>query len=601
MDADLFSASSICITDSRFDPLVDSVCAALESQACPCLQRISLDINPGAAQVSRLCNAVRRAPPTLSALHLPHLRCGPDALRSLAALITARPLAALDIRGSRGSRRDAPDSLCSEERPGTLDRRPAGHSPRGGPSASRYFSLPRGGLLPRADTLPSDGRMGERGPAPWGPPSCADPAVHAASSGFHSIFVAAREPNSRLRTLNVSRCQLGAEEALCLGETLRSGGGGMEKKVVGETGGLDSLRVEGASRREEVLPLLAALGEGVSSRLQLLDLSSPRLTLDDADTQLLCHALARNSSLRLLALEGWTFRIEEEATLSALLAFLSTTSIRDLALANARIEVSIHDGRLSRLGRRDDPVAALLSSLPPLACPSLSFLRLSGLTVSLNGRAALRGASLLPFLRAFPRLSDLDLSHPPPDCPPLDDSSTIAFFRSLSRDFRELRTLRIEKWTMCFEDPARTIRTVARLLRSCGALSRLRADGLKVTDATGRVPLEHLFLSATVPALGGSSPSLSLKGVNLGSAQAAAFGAALRERPPSPPLELCVGGVSPASVRLLAATVEEGGKAEATLVCNGVNGAVLRLRGVPGGGPKRFGAAFRRLTSSRVD
>ncbi|XP_046401762.1 uncharacterized protein LOC124167786 [Ischnura elegans] len=587
-----------CLDDGpheRFDSLVDSICAALESGACPWLQRISLDINPGASQVSRLCQAVLRAPPALSALHLPHLRCGPDALRSLAALITARPLAALDIRGSRGSKRDVPDSLCSDDRPGTLDRRPAGHSPRGGPSASRYFSLPRGGLLPRADTLPSEGR--DRGPAPWGPPSCPDPVLHAASSGFHAIFVAAREPTSRLRTLNVSRCQLGAEEALCLGETLRIGGG----TTAGETGGLDSLRVEGASRREEVLPLVAALGEGGGSRLQLLDLSSPRLTLDDAATQLLCHALARNSSLRLLALEGWTFRIEEEASLSALVSFLSSTSIRDLALANARIEVSVHDGRLSRLGRRDDPVVALLSSLPPLPCPSLAFLRLSGLTVSLNGRSALRGASLLPFLRSFPKLSDLDLSHPPPDAPPLDDAAAISFFRSLSRDFRELRTLRMEKWSMCLEDPTRTIRAVARLLRSCGALSRLRADGLRVSDAAGKVPLEHMFLAAAVPALGGPSPSLSLKGVNLGTAQAASLGAALRERPPSPPLELCVGGVAPSAVRLLAATVEEGGKAEVTLVCGNPGGAVLKLKGVQGSCPRRFGNAFRRLTSSRVE
>ncbi|XP_071455274.1 uncharacterized protein, partial [Hetaerina americana] len=579
-----------CLDDGpheRFDALVDSICAALESAACPCLQRISLDINPGASQVSRLCQAVLRAPPALSALHLPHLRCGPDALRSLAALIAARPLAALDIRGSRGSKRDVPDSLCSDDRPGTLDRRPAGHSPRGGPSASRYFSLPRGGLLPRADTLPSEGR--DRSPAPWGPPSCADPVLHAASSGFHAIFVAAREPTSRLRTLNVSRCQLGAEEALCLGETLR---------VAGESGGLDSLRVEGASRREEVLPLVAALGEGSGSRLQLLDLSSPRLTLDDAATQMLCHALARNSSLRLLALEGWTFRIEEEASLAALVTFLSATSIRDLALANARIEVSVHDGRLSRLGRRDDPVGALLSSLPPLPCPSLAFLRLSGLTVSLNGRPALRGPSLLPFLRSFSKLSDLDLSHPPPDAPPLDDAAAIAFFRSLSRDFRELRTLRMEKWCMCLEDPARTIRAVARLLRACGALSRLRADGIRVSDAAGKVPLEHLFLAAAVAALGGPSPSLSLKGVGLGSAQAAALGAALRERPPSPPLELCVGGVAPSAVRLLAAAVEEGGRAEVTLVCGNPGGAVLKLKGAQGSCPRRFGNAFRRLTSS---
>lgn len=46
-------------------------------------------------------------------------------------------------------------------------------------------------------------------------PAC-DPAVHS-GSGFHDVFDAARDPACKLRSLNVSKCLLGAEDALCLG------------------------------------------------------------------------------------------------------------------------------------------------------------------------------------------------------------------------------------------------------------------------------------------------------------------------------------------------------------------------------------------------
>ena len=46
-------------------------------------------------------------------------------------------------------------------------------------------------------------------------PAC-DPVVHS-GSGFHDVFDAARDPACKLRSLNVSKCLLGAEDALCLG------------------------------------------------------------------------------------------------------------------------------------------------------------------------------------------------------------------------------------------------------------------------------------------------------------------------------------------------------------------------------------------------
>ena len=78
---------------------------------------------------------------------------------------------------------------------------------------------------------------------------------------------------------------------------------------------LDALRLEGGTRLGEVLPVILVLADNTS--IQLLDLGSQRLILDDGPTQLVCQSLAKNSSLRLLSLEGWTFRIEV-----SLLAFL---------------------------------------------------------------------------------------------------------------------------------------------------------------------------------------------------------------------------------------------------------------------------------------
>ncbi|OAD56855.1 Protein NLRC5 [Eufriesea mexicana] len=115
---------------------------------------------------------------------------------------------------------------------------------------------------------------------------------------FEILFSNSREPNCKLRSLNVSKCLLGGLDAGCLGETIR------------RARNLDALRAAGASRPADVMPLVLALTEAPC--LQLLDLASPRLALDDHPSRLLCHALARNTTLKLLSLEGWTFRIERE-------------------------------------------------------------------------------------------------------------------------------------------------------------------------------------------------------------------------------------------------------------------------------------------------
>lgn len=69
-------------------------------------------------------------------------------------------------------------------------------------------------------------------------PTC-DPAIHA-TSGFHDVFEAIRAAGCKLRSLNVSKCLLAAEDALCLGETVR------------RCSCLDALKLEGGTRLGEV-------------------------------------------------------------------------------------------------------------------------------------------------------------------------------------------------------------------------------------------------------------------------------------------------------------------------------------------------------------
>lgn len=56
--------------------------------------------------------------------------------------------------------------------------------------------------------------------------------------------------------------------------------------------------------------------------------------------------------------------------------------MRELSLCNARLHLAVHEGPLSRLGRRDDAGAELLRAAPPPACPAIVFLRLAGFQVS---------------------------------------------------------------------------------------------------------------------------------------------------------------------------------------------------------------------------
>ncbi|XP_025155865.1 uncharacterized protein LOC105185347 isoform X2 [Harpegnathos saltator] len=581
-----------CLEEAAHDRLecvVNALCRGL-AHASGSLSRLVLDMNLSGEQVSRVCEALRGCI-QVQALHLPHLGCGCEGLASVAELLKERPLLALNLAGSWGAKNEDPSSSgissgsgsgssgCASSTLGTLPlNRCYSSLPRGALTA--YGSLTRPATLPRLPLglglgpapntgngpLPqnerdrdsnssskrnSDSVLCHRLPLLHPLPTC-DVASHQ-GTGFHEIFNAIREPNCKLRSLNVSKCLLGGLDAGCLGETIR------------RARNLDALRAAGASRPADVMPLVLALTEAPC--LQLLDLSSPRLALDDHLSRLLCHALARNTTLKLLSLEGWTFRIEESDSLMVFSELLKYTSVRELSLCNARLHLAVHEGPLSRLGRRDDAGAELLRAAPPSACPAIVFLRLAGFQVTVNDRLALRGPLLLPFLAGFTSLSELDLSLDKSTIGGssgsllfIDDKILQQFFSCLAAHFRSLQSLRINFWRVTLEDSDRTMRQIAKYLKLCG-LSFLRANGLIVTDSAKRVQMEHVFVQTILTHLQ-CLTWLCLDGVELTETQASSVGKCVRDRYPGTSLEISAKDVHVRSVKALVTAAEEGGRTE---------------------------------------
>jgi hypothetical protein len=100
---------------------------------------------------------------------------------------------------------------------------------------------------------------------------------------------------------------------------------------------LVSLRLEGLSGIKEVLPVVLALAENTT--LQLLDVSSNHVLVNDSAFQLLCRAMSRNSTLQSLRLCNWTFCLEEEDTFKSLSDAVQATRLRELALTGCLVRI----------------------------------------------------------------------------------------------------------------------------------------------------------------------------------------------------------------------------------------------------------------------
>ncbi|XP_044585930.1 uncharacterized protein LOC123265979 [Cotesia glomerata] len=596
-----------CLEESSNDRLECVVCALCQGlrNASPHLSRVVLDMNLSSEQVSRVCKTLRDCS-QVQALHLPHLSCGSDGLASVANLLKERPLFALNLAGSWGTKTEDPSSSgismgsgsgsgssgCASNTLGALSvNRCYSSLPRG--TLAAYGSLTRPATLPRLPlgiglnpspatangTLPqndndkdsssgnskrnSDSVLCHRLPVMHPLPTC-DVACHQ-GTGFHEIFSTIREQNCKLRSLNVSKCLQGSLDASCLGETIR------------RARNLDAVRAAGASRPIDIMPLVLALTEAPC--LQLLDLASPRLAIDDHPSRLLCHALARNETLRLLSLEGWTFRIEESDSLAVFAELLMCTSVRELNLCNARLHLAVHEGPLSRLGRRDDVGAELLRAAPPPTCPSIVFLRLAGFQVSVNDRLVLRGPLLLPFIAGFTALSDLDLSLDKSEIGNnngsqlyIDDKILQQFFSCLGMNLKNLQTLRINYWQITLENSEKTMKHISKNLRLCN-LSFLKANGLVVTDSVKRIQIEHVFIQTVLANLQALT-WLCLDGIKLTENQCTTLGKWIKDKYPGNLLEISAKDINVKAVKAFVAAVEDGERID----INYTGGFICRLK-----------------------
>lgn len=174
-----------------------------------------------------------------------------------------------------------------------------------------FSSLPRGVFIPqsslgRSATLPRqplEQTLDKRScdsvvSKTWYPTPACDGGPHN-SGTLHDLLLAARDSYSKLHGLDLSKAQLSLEDSMCLGETVRL------------SNTLHTLKLEGSSRLSEILPSI--LGASESSCLQMLSIGSPRLSLEDSAIAMCARALTSCSTLRLLSLDGWNFRLEVSA------------------------------------------------------------------------------------------------------------------------------------------------------------------------------------------------------------------------------------------------------------------------------------------------
>ncbi|EGK97130.1 AGAP013057-PA [Anopheles gambiae str. PEST] len=479
----------------KLQSVVTALCRTIPRQ--PKLSNLSLDLGLCTSQLVQICATLEKCP-HVTRLSLPHLRCERGAVGALAALLTVRPLSYLGLPSSWGARDDPPSSSgvsmgsgsgSSSGNSGLIKQSSltGAPSPRSYP-AGIFSSLPRGVLsstanMGRSATLP---RQPMEGPPDkrstdsvisrtWYPTPACDGGPHN-SGTLHELLLAARDTYSRLHGLDLSKAQLSLEDSMCLGETVR----------VSTT--LHSIKLEGASRLSEILPTV--LGASESPCLQMMSLGSPRIALEDAAVGMSARALGSCITLRLLSLDGWSFRIENVGTLASVRGFLSLTSVRELGLNNCRLNMSMF--------KSDVPVQS-----GAYECRSVVNLKLAGAQIIFADHLSMKGPHMLPYLVGFVNLRELDLSAPSrtgfgsTSSTPLilSDKDIVAFFNTLNNHFSHLNTLKMCNWIIHLDEAVRTLKSVAKLLKS-SPLSHIKLDGVVVMDRPKKQRIEPQFLHA---------------------------------------------------------------------------------------------------------
>lgn len=357
----------------KLQSVVSALCKSIPRQTK--LVSVLLDLGLCTSQLVQICAALEKCP-HINRLSLPHLRCERGAISALATLLKNRPLSSLALPACWGARDDPPSS--SGVSMGSGSGSSSGNSGlikqgslTGAPSPRAYppglfSSLPRGvpptSTLGRSQTLPRqliEGPPDKRSQdsvisRTWYPTPACDGGPHN-SGTLHDLLLTIRESFSRLHGLDLSKAQLSLEDSMCLGETVR----------VSST--LHSIKLEGASRLSEILPTV--LGAGESPSLQMLSLGSPRLILEDTAITMSARSLGSCITLRLLSLDGWSFKFENIQSLAQVRGFLSLTSVRELGLANCRMYLPMFSQNIQM-------------SNDAYECRSVVVLKLSGTQVS---------------------------------------------------------------------------------------------------------------------------------------------------------------------------------------------------------------------------
>ncbi|XP_062533624.1 uncharacterized protein LOC134202619 [Armigeres subalbatus] len=494
----------------KLQSVVTGLCRTIPRQ--PKLSNLILDLGLCTSQLVQICSMLEKCP-HVTRLSFPHLRCERGAVGALASLLNARPLSYLALASSWGARDDPPSSSgvsmgsgsgSSSGNSGLIKQSSltGAPSPRSYPSGI-FSSLPRGVLnsttnMGRSATLPRqpmDGPPDKRSTdsvisRTWYPTPACDGGPHN-SGTLHELLLAARDSYSRLHGLDLSKAQLSLEDSMCLGETVRV------------STNLHSIKLEGASRLSEILPTV--LGASESPSLQMLSLGSPRIALEDAAVGMSARALGSCITLRLLSLDGWSFRIENVGTLASVRGFLSLTSIRELGLNNCRLNLSMFKSDVQM------PSSAY-------ECRSVVNLKMAGAQMIFSDHVSMKGPHMLPYLIGFVNLRELDLSAPSRSglgsttSNPLilSDKDLISFFNTLNGHFSSLNTLKICNWIVHLDDVNRTMKSLSKLFKS-SPLSHVKLDGIIVLDRPKKQRIESMFMHALL----GSLPLLRWLGITM--------------------------------------------------------------------------------------
>lgn len=538
-------------------PVVDMICDTLPDHAAG-LSKLVLALELESQQVVRLCSTLSEAP-QVRILHLPHLACGLEGLQAVAALVQTNPLLALNLAGSlsSGTPVDERSTGTGASTPSPTREDPPqlafwNFTDAQGNTKSVFNSLPRSfyqSLPRRGRSLSGPGVADKRNSdithlqkTSFPPPTCS-PHIH--SNGFHQIFSSFRESGCRVCHLNINKCTMGAEDLVCLGETVRF------------TKCLSSLRMEGLSRMAEIIPVLISLQE--NSTLQLLDLTSPHILLGDAALQVTLNALAKNKSLRMLVISGWTIQCESERSLRELVQFLSTTELQHLDMNGTRVMVTVHEGPLARLSRQDDVLAALQDAVPPLHNNTLAFLNLDNFEIILNNKFVLRGPQVMFLLRHFPKIVDVSLtSNLGADV--IDDQTTHRIFSIIPTAFPYLRKLNIGGWVFSLDNCEKVMRGVGKAVKG-SQIRELILGAVEVRESSGKASQEHTLLSALITNLHHLS-LISLANLKLQPASATIFGKTVRDKLPSSSLVVETRGMMYSSIKAFRQALVDSGKYE---------------------------------------